>query len=81
MLLRRLAVIEHAVRDVRRNVHRSVRTSCSVLALQRTRGDIESFEIALIERRLRWLADSASNAKERQLVSELAPVIARLTGE
>ena len=75
VLLRRLAVIEHAVRDVRQDVHRSVRTSCSVLALQGIRRDIAAFEVGLMEARLRRLAASATSPEEGRLVSEFAPFI------
>lgn len=75
--LRRLAVIEEAVSNVRQGVVRCVRTSRSILALQRVRGDIAAFEAALTVTRLRKLEESAPSRQEAQLVSDLAPLIAR----
>lgn len=76
-LLRQLAVIEEAVPAVRQGVHRSVPTSCTILALQRMRGDIAAFEVALIEARLRRLSAGAASPEERRRVTDLAPFIMR----
>lgn len=80
-LVRQLAVIEETIPGVRQGVDRSLPAPCTILALQRIRGDIAAFEVALIEARLRWLAAGAPSQEERSLVSELAPLIARLAGE